>query len=71
LFDGIYPDHIAASVDSDYADNCEAGAGGVGIGAREDGAGRAREGRKGLWAELAPISPWIYRKASHGETLER
>jgi len=25
LFDGIYADHIAASVDSDYADNCEAG----------------------------------------------
>ena len=23
----------------------------------------AREGKKGLWVDPAPISPWVYRKA--------
>ena len=26
----------------------------------------AREAKKGLWVDPAPIPPWVYRKAKHG-----
>ena len=30
----------------------------------------AREARKGLWVDPAPIPPWIYRKARRGQSLD-
>jgi micrococcal nuclease len=27
----------------------------------------AREGKKGLWGDPAPIPPWVYRKARRGQ----
>ena len=27
----------------------------------------AREAKKGLWADPAPIPPWVYRKARRGQ----
>lgn len=30
----------------------------------------AREARKGLWADPAPIPPWVYRKARRGQSLD-
>ena len=29
----------------------------------------AREGRKGLWIDPAPIPPWVYCKAKRGQSL--
>ena len=31
---------------------------------------RAREARKGLWVDPAPIPPWVYRKTRRGLSLE-
>ena len=31
----------------------------------------ARDDKKGLWADPAPIPPWVYRKTSQGGVLER
>jgi endonuclease YncB( thermonuclease family) len=33
--------------------------------------GRARGAGLGLWADPAPVPPWIFRKARRGEALER
>ena len=30
----------------------------------------AREAKKGLWVDPAPIPPWVYRKAKRGEALD-
>lgn len=30
----------------------------------------AREARKGLWADPAPVPPWVYRKARRGQSLD-
>lgn len=30
----------------------------------------AREAKKGLWADPAPVPPWIYRKAKRGQSLD-
>src|SRR5262245_8824628 len=30
----------------------------------------AREAKKGLWADPAPIPPWVYRKARRGRSLD-
>jgi hypothetical protein len=30
----------------------------------------ARDARKGLWADPAPIPPWVYRKAKRGQSLD-
>ena len=30
----------------------------------------AREAKKGLWADSAPIPPWVYRKAKRGQSLD-
>ena len=30
----------------------------------------AREARKGLWVDPAPITPWVYRKAKRGQALD-
>lgn len=30
----------------------------------------AREARKGLWGDPAPIPPWVYRKARRGQALD-
>ena len=30
----------------------------------------AREGKKGLWADPAPVPPWVYRKAKRGQALD-
>lgn len=30
----------------------------------------AREGKKGLWVDSAPIPPWVYRKARRGQSLD-
>jgi hypothetical protein len=30
----------------------------------------AREGKKGLWVNPAPIPPWVYRKARRGQALD-
>jgi endonuclease YncB( thermonuclease family) len=30
----------------------------------------AREAKKGLWVDPAPIPPWIYRKARRGQSLD-
>src|SRR5215467_5702625 len=30
----------------------------------------AREAKKGLWADPAPIPPWVYRKAKRGQSLD-
>ena len=30
----------------------------------------AREAKKGLWADPAPVPPWVYRKAGRGKTLD-
>jgi endonuclease YncB( thermonuclease family) len=30
----------------------------------------ARVAKKGLWADPAPIPPWIYRKARRGQALD-
>lgn len=30
----------------------------------------AREAKKGLWVEPAPIPPWVYRKARRGQSLD-
>ena len=30
----------------------------------------AREARKGLWQDPAPVPPWIYRKARRGQALD-
>ena len=30
----------------------------------------AREAKKGLWVDPAPIPPWVYRKARRGQTLD-
>src|SRR5262249_42439087 len=30
----------------------------------------AREAKKGLWVDPAPIPPWVYRKAKRGELLD-
>jgi micrococcal nuclease len=30
----------------------------------------AREVKKGLWADPAPIPPWVYRKARRGQSLD-
>src|SRR5215475_3613720 len=30
----------------------------------------AREAKKGLWADPAPIPPWVYRKARRGQSLD-
>jgi hypothetical protein len=29
-----------------------------------------RESKKGLWADPTPIPPWVYRKASRGQSLD-
>ena len=29
----------------------------------------ARESKKGLWADPAPVPPWVYRKARRGHAL--
>ena len=29
----------------------------------------AREAKKGLWVDPAPIPPWVYRKARRGQAL--
>ena len=29
----------------------------------------AREAKKGLWIDSAPIPPWVYRKARRGQSL--
>jgi endonuclease YncB( thermonuclease family) len=31
---------------------------------------RAREAKKGLWVDPAPIPPWVYRKARRGQSLD-
>jgi len=31
---------------------------------------QAREAKKGLWADPAPMPPWVYRKARRGQTLD-
>ena len=31
----------------------------------------ARDAKKGLWADPAPIPPWVYRKAMRGQALDR
>jgi endonuclease YncB( thermonuclease family) len=31
----------------------------------------ARETKKGLWVDPAPIPPWVYRKARRGESLDQ
>jgi micrococcal nuclease len=30
----------------------------------------AREAKKGLWVDPAPIPPWVYRKARRGQALD-
>ena len=30
----------------------------------------ARDAKKGLWADPAPIPPWVYRKARRGQSLD-
>ena len=30
----------------------------------------AREAKKGLWVDPAPIPPWVYRKAKRGQALD-
>jgi nuclease-like protein len=30
----------------------------------------AREAKKGLWIDPAPIPPWVYRKAKRGQSLD-
>ena len=30
----------------------------------------AREAKKGLWADPAPIPPWVYRRARRGQALD-
>ena len=30
----------------------------------------AREAKRGLWADAAPIPPWVYRKARRGQSLD-
>jgi Staphylococcal nuclease homologue len=30
----------------------------------------AREAKKGLWVDPAPIPPWVYRKARRGQSLD-
>ena len=30
----------------------------------------AREAQRGLWADPAPIPPWVYRKARRGQSLD-
>jgi hypothetical protein len=30
----------------------------------------ARESKKGLWGDPAPIPPWVYRKARRGQSLD-
>jgi hypothetical protein len=30
----------------------------------------AREAKKGLWVDPAPIPPWLYRKAKRGQSLD-
>jgi hypothetical protein len=30
----------------------------------------AREAKKGLWADPAPIPPWVYRKARRGQSRD-
>lgn len=30
----------------------------------------AREGKKGLWIDPAPVPPWVYRKAKRGQSLD-
>ena len=30
----------------------------------------AREAKKGLWADPAPIPPWVYRKAKRGQSFD-
>ena len=30
----------------------------------------AREAKKGLWVDPAPIPPWVYRKAKRGQSLD-
>lgn len=31
---------------------------------------KAREAKKGLWGEPAPVPPWVYRKAKRGQSLD-
>ena len=30
----------------------------------------ARDAKKGLWQDLAPIPPWVYRKTRRGQSLD-
>jgi hypothetical protein len=30
----------------------------------------AREAKKGLWADPAPVPPWVFRKTKRGQTLD-
>jgi micrococcal nuclease len=30
----------------------------------------ARDAKKGLWVDPAPIPPWVYRKARRGQSLD-
>jgi len=30
----------------------------------------ARQAKKGLWVDPAPIPPWVYRKARRGQSLD-
>ena len=30
----------------------------------------AREAKKGLWVDPAPVPPWVYRKARRGQSLD-
>jgi len=30
----------------------------------------AREAKKGLWVDPAPVPPWVYRKAKRGQALD-
>jgi micrococcal nuclease len=32
---------------------------------------KARDAKKGLWVDPAPIPPWVYRKARRGQALDR
>jgi len=30
----------------------------------------ARDAKKGLWVDLAPIPPWVFRKAKRGQAID-